>query len=86
VDLFTQGGRTDVRQRTRAFAVRVPGPSGVDPLSVAGSQTLTASDTVTGTVRDRAGNLSTKPLSKGTWMLRVTLDDGTVHRTKISLS
>jgi hypothetical protein len=30
-------------------------------------------------------NLSTKPLSKGTWMLRITLDDGTVHRTRISL-
>jgi hypothetical protein len=30
-------------------------------------------------------NLSTKPLSKGTWMVRIALDDGTVHRTKISL-
>jgi hypothetical protein len=30
-------------------------------------------------------NLSTKPLSKGTWRIRITLDDGSVHRTQISL-
>jgi GDSL-like lipase/acylhydrolase family protein/WD40 repeat protein len=30
-------------------------------------------------------NLSTKPLSKGTWRIRIALDDGTVHRTQISL-
>jgi Tol biopolymer transport system component len=30
-------------------------------------------------------NLSTKPLDNGTWRIRITLDDGTVHRTQISL-
>ncbi|HEX8856296.1 MAG TPA: GDSL-type esterase/lipase family protein [Thermoleophilaceae bacterium] len=30
-------------------------------------------------------NLSTKPLSAGTWRIRISLDDGTVHRTQISL-
>jgi hypothetical protein len=30
-------------------------------------------------------NLSTKPLGTGTWRIRITLDDGTVHRTQISL-
>jgi hypothetical protein len=30
-------------------------------------------------------NLSTKPLSVGTWRIRLSLDDGTVHRTQVSL-
>jgi lysophospholipase L1-like esterase len=30
-------------------------------------------------------NLGTKPLSAGTWSLRITLDDGTTYRTHISL-
>jgi Tol biopolymer transport system component len=30
-------------------------------------------------------NLATKPLSVGTWQIRVVLDDGAVHRTTISL-
>jgi hypothetical protein len=30
-------------------------------------------------------NLSTKPLSVGTWNIKLTLDDGTVRRTRISL-
>jgi hypothetical protein len=30
-------------------------------------------------------NLSTKPLSPGDWRIRITLDDGTVHRTPVTL-
>lgn len=30
-------------------------------------------------------NLSTKPLSAGTWRIVISLDDGSVHRTEISL-
>jgi hypothetical protein len=30
-------------------------------------------------------NLSTKPLSVGTWNVKLTLGDGTVRRTRISL-
>jgi dipeptidyl aminopeptidase/acylaminoacyl peptidase len=29
--------------------------------------------------------LATKPLSKGTWLVRISLDDGTTHRTMFSL-
>jgi hypothetical protein len=30
-------------------------------------------------------NLSTKPLSTGTWNIKLTFDDGVVQRTRISL-
>lgn len=30
-------------------------------------------------------NLATKPLSTGTWQVRIALDDGAIHRTRISL-
>jgi hypothetical protein len=30
-------------------------------------------------------NLSTKPLSVGTWRIKISIDDGTIYRTNISL-
>jgi lysophospholipase L1-like esterase len=50
----------------------------------------TAASTTGNLFRDQGGgdyqfNLATKPLSTGTWMLKVVLDDGAEYRTRISL-